>query len=582
VTGRGRLPPLYFMFATIAEKPDQAFVAQQTRLPCRHSRRLRVDCAFMRRFPLCLLLLLAVALPIPWAPSRAAVPAVPQAIEYRLGMRDPASHLLEVSITVPFNDAPLEFQMPAWSPGRYVIYDFARNVQDVAALDARSRPLAVQKVDKQTWRVAASAAEKPITFAYRIFADDLSGTFSQFNQHHANVNGASVFMYVVGHKPDPIRLTIDTPIGWRAVSGLGGTSETINAPNYDVLIDNPIEVGPSFDLRTFQLDGRTYNVMTHQMGDHEEPDRFVADVERIVRTETAIMGGPPDLERYAFLIHFAPDAFAGDGMEHLYSTQIVRTHELGEGRSYDGLLEVTAHEFFHVWNVKRLRPAELGPWDYTKENYTRSLWVAEGITSYYSNVVLARAGLWNEERFLRSFAAQILTLQETPGRRVMNLEQSSLDTWYYVAPHAKQRTNTRNVSVNYYNKGQVVGALLDLEIRHRTNSAKSLDDVFRLLYKRFYTDAQPETYYLKGRGFKPADFLAAVNEVSGSSFAEFFAKYVTGTDELEYNTQFGYAGLALEKERSGYRIEERRSASVAQKAFRADWLGTKAAARSAG
>jgi predicted metalloprotease with PDZ domain len=537
----------------------------------------------MRRSPLSLVLL-ALALAIPWGSANATAPPAqpdPPVIEYRLEIVDPASHLLEVSIRVPFTDAPLEFQMPAWSPGRYVVYDFARNVQDATAGDARGRPLAVQKVDKQTWRVAASAAEKPVTFAYRVFADDLSGTFSQLNSSHANINGASVFMYVVGHKANPVHLTIDAPAGWRTVSGLGGTSSSFNTPNYDVLIDNPIEIAPSFDLRTFQVDGRTYNVMTHQLGDHEEPDKFAADVERIVRAESAIMGGPPDLERYAFLIHFAPDAVAGDGMEHLYATQIIRTHELGEGRSYDGLLEVTAHEFFHTWNVKRLRPAELGPWDYTKENYTRSLWIAEGITSYYSNLVLARAGLWDHERFLKAFTTQILNLQETPGRRLMSLEQSSFDTWYYVAPHVRQRTNTRNVSVNYYNKGQVVGALLDLEIRHRTNSTKSLDDVFRLLYTRFYVESPAESYYFKGKGYKPADFLAAVNEVSGSNFSDFFAKYVSGVDELDYNTPFGYAGLTLEKEKNGYRIEERRSATPEQKAFRASWLGSAAAARAA-
>jgi predicted metalloprotease with PDZ domain len=381
-------------------------------------------------------------------------------------------------------------------------------------------------------------------------------------------------MYAVGHKPDPIRLTIDPPAGWRAVSGLAESpgQSSLSAPNYDVFIDNPIEIAPSFDLRTFQLEGRTYHVLTHQLGDHEEPDQFAADVERIVRTQSAIMGGPPDLQRYAFLMHFAPDATAGDGMEHLYATQIVRTHDLGEGRYYDGLLEVTAHEFFHVWNVKRLRPAELGPWDYTKENYTRSLWIAEGITSYYSNLTLTRAGLWNEEKFLRFLSSQIFTLQETPGRALMSLEQSSFDTWFYVSPHARQRTNTRYASVNYYNKGQVVGTLLDLEIRHRTNSTRSLDDVFRLLYKRFYVDAPAETYYFKGRGFKPGDFLAAVNEVTGSNFSDFFARYVTGTDELDYDTMLGYAGLRLERERSNYRVDERRNATEAQRSFRRTWL----------
>jgi predicted metalloprotease with PDZ domain len=499
-------------------------------------------------------------------------------IDYTLRMTRPETHLFEVAITAEQGaGAWVDFQMPAWSPGRYVIYDFARNVQEVAARDASGRRLRVNKVDKQTWRVPTAGASGRITFSYKVFANDLSGTFSQLDARHASLNGASVFMYVVGRKPNPVRLTVEPPANWRIANGLStAPRQTVfEAPNYDILIDTPTEVAPDFDLRTFEIDGREYRVMVHQLGDERSrTERYVADVRRIVSATLAVMG-PPDLERYTFLVHFDPDSEAGDGMEHLTSTSIVRAFELDEDEGYDSLLNVTAHEFFHVWNVKRLRPAGLGPWDYTRETYTTSLWIAEGVTSYYADLLLARAGLWREERFFKALAEQITVLENTPGRRLMSLEQSSFDTWFYVSTRPRQRSNTSDIAINYYNKGHVVGFLLDLEIRRRTNNARSLDDVFRLLYRRFYVDAPAESYYLKGRGYRGADFLGAVNEVSGSDFGAFFARYVSGVDEIDYDEILGVAGLRVVRRRSTfYEVEPRRDATPAQVALRRAWLGT--------
>jgi predicted metalloprotease with PDZ domain len=261
------------------------------------------------------------------------------------------------------------------------------------------------------------------------------------------------------------------------------------------------------------------------------------------------MMGPPDLEAYTFLVHFAPSAESGDGMEHLNSTQIVLTSELDYDRGYDDALSVTAHEFFHVWNVKRLRPAELGPWDYTRENYTTSLWIAEGLTSYYGDLSLARSGLYSEPDYLAALGDEIALLENSPGRAAMSLERSSFDTWLYIAVRPRQRSNAAQTTISYYTKGEVIGALLDLEIRRRTNGAKSLDDVFRLLWRRFYLDAPAETYYYKGRGYTGADFRAAVEEVAGSSFDAFFERYVSGTAELDYDATLDYVGLHVARER---------------------------------
>jgi predicted metalloprotease with PDZ domain len=501
----------------------------------------------MRRPVVLVQVAVLLALAGAWRPGEAQAPEV---VRYRLAMPAPASHLFEVSVTAHADgQAPVDFQMPAWSPGRYVIYDFARNVQDVAAV-AGGRPLDVAKLDKQTWRVVPTAAGD-VTFSYRVFADNLSGTFSQLDSRHANVNGASVYVYVVGRKPAAVRLAIEPPKGWSVVNGSSTSLEQteFEFANYDLLIDTPTEIAPDLDVRTFTEGGCEYRVVTHQVEGRTSPDRYAADVQKIVRAENAVMGVPPDLKRYAFLVHFAPRAESDDGMEHLTSTQIVNTSALDYDKGYDDALSVTAHEYFHVWNVKRLRPAELGPWDYTRETYTTSLWIAEGLTSYYGDLMLARAGLYDDRTYLARLADEIATLENSPGRLAMSLERSSLDTWLYVATRPRQKTNQVRTAISYYNKGEVVGALLDLEIRRRTNGTRSLDDVFRLMWRRFYLDAPADTYYFAGRGYRGEDFRAAVEEVAGSSFADFFARYVSGTDELEYDAAFASVGIRFERER---------------------------------
>lgn len=508
----------------------------------------------MRRRPGGAALLLAVlgivlaAAPAGARPQAASRPA----LQYELQMPDPVSHLFRVTITARVaGSEPVAFQMPAWSPGRYVIYDFARNVQDVSAADGAGRPLRVTKTDKQTWDVAGSQ-DGVVVFRYRVYANNLSGTFSQLNARHASINGASVFASRVGHKSDPIHLKVDAPGGWRIAHPRSRTlfEREFDFENYDLLVDSPMAISPNLRIQSFRVDGVEYRVVVSQFGeDVEDIGRYVADVERIVRAENALLGPPPDLDRYTFFVYFAPLAESSDGMEHLASTCIVRTHPLGSKDGYPGLLWVTAHEFFHLWNVKRIRPVELGPWDYTRENYTRSLWIAEGITSYYADLFLRRAGLLTDEGYYRALAEMIAQHDNTPGREVTSAEQASFDTWLYLATSPRQRTNASRIAVDYYNKGAVLGLLLDLEIRSRTGGRRSLDDVFRLLWSRFFVGETAATYYYKGRGYTGADFLAAVNEVSGTDFGEWFARYVSGTDEPDFATPLASVGLAFERER---------------------------------
>lgn len=501
------------------------------------------------RTVLSILVLLAFA---PYVPSGDGAQTREPALVYVLRMPEPSNHLFHVTITARgIGSDPVEFQMPSWSPGRYVIYDFARNVQDVVAADTTGRPLGVVKTDKQTWKVDASPTGD-VVFAYRVFANNLSGTFSQLNDRHASVNGANVYMSIVGHKPDPIRLTIEPPEGWKLLNARSRAPEqtTFDFANYDLLIDTPTAIAPNLRARSFTVDGVEYRLVIQQFGSRSgSVDRYVADVQKIVTAENALLGPPPDLEGYTFLVYFAPGTESSDGMEHLASTSIVRNHPLDAGDAYEGLLWVTAHEFFHLWNVKRIRPVELGPWDYTRENYTTSLWIAEGITSYYADLFLRRAGLEGDEDYFESIAEAVAMLENTPGKSMTSVERASFDTWLHFATFPRQRTNAGKISVDYYNKGAVLGLLLDLEIRGRTEGRRSLDDVFRLMWSRFYIGESASTYYYKGKGYTGADFVAAVSEIAGEDFGPWFARYVSGTEPLDYTTPLAAVGLEIELQR---------------------------------
>ncbi len=470
-------------------------------------------------------------------------------LSYQLRIEQPSEHLAEVEIDARGVSSPaLDFVMPAWSPGRYAIYDFAKNVQEFAATGTDGHPLAWSQPDKETWRVETGGAAE-VHAHYKVFGNDLNGSFSQIDSTHANLNGASIFMYIADHKPDPIHLDITAPEGWKVVSGYSPdpAERSVQAANYDRLIDTPLEISPSVTWEQFTDHGKTFRVAVHDYGTDEDQRaalvRKLADgVHKIVAVYMTMMPAP-DFDHYTFLFHFAPEIAAGDGMEHLNSTQIIISQLLSDD-GIDEALTDAAHEFFHTWNVKRLRPAALGPFDYTREDYTESLWFAEGVTSYYSYVTLRRAGIWSEADFRKRLSGEIQTLESEPGRKLMSAESSSFHAWFYDRSPQMQETNFANTTISYYNKGAILGALLDVEIRARTGGHKSLDDVMRLMYQRFY-GAPGATYYLPGRGYEESDILSALNEVSGSDFSDFFRRYIQGTDPLPYAETLAKAGLQL-------------------------------------
>jgi predicted metalloprotease with PDZ domain len=480
-----------------------------------------------------------------------------KSITYRLSMTRPQSHLFEVAIEVELPDngpQSIDFQMAKWSPGRYAIFDFAKNVQEFQALGGICPRLAqckmpvfpAQRVDDQTWRVSTMNTQN-LTVRYKVFGNDLSGTFSQLDSRHANYNGHSVFMYVVNHKPDPVKLEIEPPSGWRIINGHSQRMDqrSWQFPNWDEMVDTPTEIAPDWTVDEFQADGKRYRVVVHSFGaEGGKRPALVRDIEKIVRAQTA-MWGAPEFESYTFLIHFAADDHSGDGMEHLNSTQIIEPGALGESGVYASTLGTASHEFFHVWNVKRLRPAEFGPWDFTRPANTRSLWIAEGITNYFGHLMMRRAGIWDTTQFLRRESETITGIENAPGTPLMSAEASSQMAPFIDRALHPQRTNIPNTAVSYYPKGELVGMVLDLIIRGKSNGKGSLEDVLRRMYQEFYLKSPNATYYLRGRGYTPQDFQRVASDVAGVDLSDFFARYVRGVETLPYDEAFGYVGMRL-------------------------------------
>jgi predicted metalloprotease with PDZ domain len=488
----------------------------------------------------------------------------PLHIKYWLAMPHPNSHLFEVTIEVELPSDPnlhsLDFQMPKWSPGRYAVFDFAKNVQEVkageacpAGVDCILPEATVNRLDDQTWRVEMRRiplAGMSLMFRYKVFGNDLSGTFSQLNEHHANLNGGSVFMYVVNHKQDRTALSIKAPNGWHIINALTTKKDKaeFEFPNWDVLIDTPTEISADWTEDDFKVDGKTYHVVVHSLGSEGgKRPALVRDIEKIVRAETA-MWGAPEFDSYTFLLHFANDSHSSDGMEHLTSTQIIEPMPLGEATTYDETLDAVAHEFFHVWNVKRLRPIELGPWDFTRPANTRGLWIAEGITNYYGHLMQRRAGLWDDKKFLGTLSEEITEIENAPGSKLMSAEESSLSAPFIDDAPQSQQTNLANASISYYAKGETLGIVLDLLIRGGTNGKASLDDVMKTMYDELYLKSPNATYYLRGRGYRAEDFERAVSQVAASDQSDFFKRYVRGVETPPYERAFAQVGLRFIRE----------------------------------
>ncbi len=471
---------------------------------------------------LCALVPLCLCVPLDAQPIYAEnqIPARGVEVSYSVTIKNPTSHLYDIEMSIKgIRETSVSVAMPAWSPGMYRIENYARNVQDFHASNNRNQQLKWSQTDKQTWRIAKQAADD-LEVRYQVFSN-------QLNDQMADLAPPSTFMYVVGQKHVPCSVKYNTPGGWKVFTGLEKKGDRYVASDYDIFIDAPAFIG-EFRVLDFEVGGARHYLVFSKRDISFSAAQVTSDVEDIVQAAAAIFGKLPYKE-YLFLFKVQPQAT--NAVEHLNSTHItVGENDFVTQASYRQVLATVAHEFFHLWNVKRIRPGVLGPFDYTREVHTRLLWMAEGITSYYGDLLLERAGIDTPAEYLSRMAVVIDSLEHTPGRHLMSVEDASWNAWL-------RSDNAENNTVSYYTKGELIGLLLDIEIRARTRNQKSLDDVMRYLM---------DTYASKGVGFAEDGFLKAVETVAASDFREFFEALVQGHQELDYNRYVRQAGLAVD------------------------------------
>lgn len=503
-------------------------------------------------------------------------------LDYTMSIADAARHLFHIKIAVSNVSGPtLDLRLPAWTPGWYTIRPYAANVMKLHAHDGSGKRLALRAIDKQTYRIETGGL-KSFTVEYDYYANNPAVNGAELSEKRGYFLGTNLFFYVPGHTTDtPSEIRFEIPANWRIATGLkrGSAPNTYIARNFDNLVDCPTILG-DFDERTTTVDGKTIHVVMDPKGLYpaEKLDKLTEGVGRIIASQAKMFGGLP-YDEYWVMYVGGETVRSGGALEHENSTNVM-VGRLPEDPS--GLFSVTSHEHFHAWNVKQIKPAGFMPYDYGREQYIRELWFAEGVTSYFSDVHLLRSGAVTPEVFLQRQAGQITVLQSNEAREWISLGDASIVTWLTYGGGS----TTANFGVNYYNKGQVVGMLLDLEIRGATGGRKTLDDVFRHLYAN---------YAKRGRGYTNEELEKIVSEIAGRSFKEFFAGYVEGTAELDYNRALGHVGLKLEEggasaaaggssaagRRAMYRIVEIENASEAQKSLRRGWLGAAAQAQGA-
>ncbi len=455
-------------------------------------------------------------------------------ISYTLSMPRPSSHYFHVTLTVKdYTGKSATLKMPVWTPGSYLVREFSKNIPRVLASSGKHE-LPVHKNAKNVWEVATGGASD-FTVTYKVYAYVQTVRTSFLNSSRGYLNGASVFLYIDGLQDQPGELKIQLPRGWRKIStGLhraGGKTRTFAFSNYDILVDSPILMG-NHEVLKFKVKETPHEVAIYGESNLDK-EKFLNDTKAIVSQTRELFGSFP-YDRYVFLILLLESG--GGGLEHLNSCTVQgQRWKFSDEKKYKDFLTLMSHEFFHTWNVKRIRPFTLGPFDYDEENYTTDLWIAEGFTEYYESVIPYRAGLFTEEDYFDYVGRLIKQVETTPGRQVQSLSEASFDAWikYY-----RRDENSPNTQISYYAKGAVVGFLLNLAIVENSNGEKSLDDAFRKVFQEIYKGEK--------RGYTSSEFRQICEEAAGRNLDDIW-RYVDTTDELDYNRYLSLVGCQLEQ-----------------------------------
>lgn len=471
-------------------------------------------------------------------------------IHYAIRPADPAAHLFHVTCRIDQPDPDGQrFILPVWIPGSYLVREFARNIVRIAAL-AGSRKVALTKLDKHTWRAAPA---RQIELAYEVYAWDFSVRAAHLDETHGFFNGTSVFLLPVGHEHEPCTVDILPPggakySGWRVATGLSPASGTrqhafgsYRARDYDELIDCPVELG-SFELGRFKAAGVAHEIALTGQVPKLDMQRLTSDLTRLCETQVRLFeprSRVAPFDRYVFLALAMGDGYGG--LEHRNSTALVAKREglpfvgmQDSTEAYRSFLGLVSHEYFHAWNVKRIKPSAFVPYDLTQENYTRLLWAFEGFTSYYDDLLLARAGLLTGPQYLLSLTKTLTTVTQRSGRLKQSVAESSFDAWikYY-----RQDENAPNGVVSYYQKGALIALALDLTIRTRSAGARSLDDVMRLLWKRY---KQAGDDY---RGVAESEILQVAEQATGLALATDLTEWTEGTQDPDFESLLAPFGV---------------------------------------
>ncbi|HLH16907.1 MAG TPA: PDZ domain-containing protein [Bryobacteraceae bacterium] len=458
--------------------------------------------------------------------------AAPVKMDFTVSIPRPATHTLHVHLRAEGLAGELhDFKMPAWSPGYYGIGDYARNVSNFRAADAAGRPLPLEMIAKNTWRVAAGNAPA-VAIDYDVFGATSFAANTYIGEDRAYLSPSGVFVYLPEALHLPVAVTIEEPAGWKQIAtGLEpapGRPGTFQAADFDVLYDCPILMGNQ-EYLDFRVGGVPHYVALENVAADVSRPKMLADLQRMVEAATRMMGDIP-YRHYTFLMM----GRGNGGIEHLNSASIQFAGDrLNTDAAYLRWLSYVCHEYFHNFNVKRIRPIALGPFDYEQENLTHMLWVSEGLSVYYQDLLLARAGLMTPDQYLDKMAAAIGAFENAPGRHYQSATESSWNTWN----SGSGVGGDRNTTISYYNNGAMLGAMLDLKIRESSGNRKSLDDVMRGLYKTYYQE--------KERGFTDAEFRAECERAAGAGLAEVF-DYAATSREVDYARYFALAGLNLE------------------------------------
>ena len=476
---------------------------------------------------------------------------------------------MQVEAVFPDLTSPtLELRMSRSSPGRYSLHGFAKNVYDVHAFGRDGRELTATRPDPDGWNVDGHGGS--VRISYRIYGDRVDGTYLGIDETHAHINMPAAIMWAHGLDDRPATLDFDPPAGtaWQVATQLRGSGLHFTAPNLQYLMDSPAEFG-AFSMRTFSLGSSTFRFALHHTGTDAEFDSFVRDVEKIVRQEEAVYGEYPAYEpgSYTFLADYLPWA-SGDGMEHRNSTVMTSSQSIASSRI--GLLDTVAHEFFHGWNVERIRPQGLEPFDFDRANLTDSLWLAEGFTEYYGGLILQRAGLTDLSRFARTVSGFVDSVTNDPGRSVRSAVEMSHMAPFIDGGLTIDRPNWTNTVISYYTFGGAIALALDLSLRERSGGTRSLDGFMRAMWQRFGKPGGAREGYVD-RPYSIADAESTLAQVSGDrAFArEFFSRYIEGRDVADYRRLLATAGFAVRKRFPGaawmgnIRLESRNGSRVA-------------------